>query len=407
MDIKPNEIEETMGWLSSISDGDGLGTTRLLYSASWLRAQQELKERFEAIGMQCRFDAIGNLYANLEGTETPEKTIATGSHVDTVVKGGKLDGQLGIFGGYLAVKKLLETFGKPKKSIQIISMAEEEGSRFPYVFWGSKNIFGLAKQEDVAGLRDANGISFVDAMHQCGFDFSTDYRERTDIEAFIELHIEQGNFLEQERITVGVVNSIVGQKRYNITLKGEANHAGTTLMRFRKDTVECMARIVVNSLDKAKDAGDPLVLTFGKIIPQPNTVNVVPGETLFTMDCRHTEADFLQKFTAGLETDMKKIAESMGISIKIENWMNEKPVSMDKKVVDVIESVCKNKKVNYKVMHSGAGHDSQIFAPRVPTGMIFVPSIKGISHNPAEDTKVEDLREGIKVLAYTLHKLAY
>jgi len=407
MDIKPNEIEETMGWLSSISDGDGPGTTRLLYSASWLRAQQELKARFETIGMQCRFDAIGNLYANMEGTETPEKTIATGSHVDTVVNGGKLDGQLGIFGGYLAVKKLLETFGKPKKSIQIISMAEEEGSRFPYVFWGSKNIFGLAKQEDVAGLRDANGISFLDAMHQCGFDFSTDYRERTDIEAFIELHIEQGNFLEEERITVGVVNSIVGQKRYNITLKGEANHAGTTLMRFRKDTVECMARIVVNSLDKAKDAGDPLVLTFGKIIPQPNTVNVVPGETLFTMDCRHTEADFLQKFTAGLETDMKKIAESMGISIKIENWMNEKPVSMDKKVVDVIESVCKNKKVNYKVMHSGAGHDSQIFAPRVPTGMIFVPSIKGISHNPAEDTKVEDLREGIKVLAYTLHKLAY
>lgn len=407
MKLTLNEIQDTMEWLSSISDEEGPGTTRLLYSTSWLQAQQGLKARFEALGMKCHFDAIGNLYGTLEGTEMPDKTIATGSHVDTVVRGGKLDGQLGIFGGYLAVKSLLETCGRPKKSIQIISMAEEEGSRFPYVFWGSKNIFGLAKKEDVEPLKDASGVGFVEAMRNCGFDFIAEHKPRTDIEAFIELHIEQGNFLEEEQFTVGVVNSIVGQKRYNITLKGEANHAGTTLMRFRKDTVECMARIITHSLDKAKAAGDPLVLTFGKIVPKPNTVNVVPGETLFTMDCRHTNAGFLQEFTAGLEADMKEIAAGMGIQIEVENWMNEKPVMMDETVVSLIERVCKDNQMNYKVMHSGAGHDSQIFAPRVPTGMIFVPSIKGISHNPAEDTKVEDLREGIKALAYTLHELAY
>ncbi|WP_346355565.1 allantoate deiminase [Azotosporobacter soli] len=407
MEMTLNEIQETMDWLASISDGEGPGTTRLLYSPSWLTAQTKLKERFEALGMRCHFDAIGNLYGTLEGSEMPEKTIATGSHVDTVVRGGKLDGQLGIFGGYLAVKKLLEVYGKPKKSIQIISMAEEEGSRFPYVFWGSKNIFGLAKKEDVAAIKDADGIGFVEAMQKAGFDFSEAHQERTDIEAFIELHIEQGNFLEEEQFTVGVVNSIVGQKRYNITLKGEANHAGTTLMRYRKDTVECMARIITQSIDKAKAAGDPLVLTFGKVVPSPNTVNVVPGETLFTMDCRHTDAAFLQEFTLGLENDMRKIAERYGISIEIDNWMNEKPVLMDAKVVETIENVCRSKNLNYKLMHSGAGHDSQIFAPRVPTGMIFVPSIKGISHNPAEDTKVEDLREGIRALAYTLHEFAY
>lgn len=407
MDITLSEVKETMEWLSSISDDIGPGTTRLLYSPSWLQAQTELKARFETLGMKCHFDAIGNLYGTLEGTEMPDKTIATGSHVDTVIKGGNLDGQLGIFGGYLAVKRLLETCGKPKKSIQIISMAEEEGSRFPYVFWGSKNIFNLAKKEDVVNLKDADGISFVEAMHKCGFDFSTEFKERKDIEAFVELHIEQGNFLEEENFTVGVVNSIVGQKRYNITLKGEANHAGTTLMRYRKDTVECMARIVINGIDKAKAVGDPLVLTFGKVVPKPNTVNVVPGETLFTMDCRHTDADFLQEFTAGLESDMQEVAAGMGIMIEIDNWMNEAPVSMDKNVVAIIERVCKEKQLNYKVMHSGAGHDSQIFAPRVPTGMIFVPSIKGISHNPAEDTKVEDLREGIRALAYTLQELAY
>lgn len=407
MDIKLHDIQETMNWLSSISDEQGPGTTRLLYSKSWLRAQNELKEKFEAIGMKCEFDAVGNLYGTLEGTEQPERTIATGSHVDTVVRGGKLDGQLGIFGGYLAIKNLLETLGKPKKSLQIISMAEEEGSRFPYVFWGSKNIFGLANNEDVKELKDANGIGFVQAMRECGFDFATEHKPRTDIEAFVELHIEQGNFLEEEKYTVGVVNAIAGQKRYNITLKGEANHAGTTLMRFRKDTVECMSRIVVHSIDKAKAAGDPLVLTFGKVVPKPNTVNVVPGETLFTMDCRHTDAAFLAAFTAELEADMQAIAAKMGIEIEIDNWMNEKPVAMDKNLVNVIETVCNEQKMNFKVMHSGAGHDSQIFAPRVPTGMIFVPSIKGISHNVAEDTKLEDLREGIVTLAHTLQKLAY
>lgn len=407
MDIQLKEIQETMDWLSSISDGEGPGTTRLLYSPSWLEAQQTLKARFEALGLKCHFDAIGNLYATLEGTENPDKTIATGSHVDTVVNGGKLDGQLGIFGGYLAMKELIKAYGKPKKNIQIISMAEEEGSRFPYVFWGSKNIFGLAKKEDVEGIKDANGIGFVEAMRGCGFDFPTEIQERDDIEAFIELHIEQGNFLEEENYTVGVVSSIVGQKRYNITLKGEANHAGTTLMRYRKDTVECMARIITNGIDKAKAEGDPLVLTFGKVVPKPNTVNVVPGETMFTMDCRHTDAAFLQEFTAGLEADMKAIADKMGISIEIDNWMNEAPVLMNKKVVDMIEEVCKANQINYKVMHSGAGHDSQIIAPHVPTGMIFVPSIKGVSHNPAEDTKLEDLREGIKTLAYALYRLAY
>lgn len=406
MRIELEEIQKEMDWLASITDDQGLGTTRLLYSPSWLKAQNELKEKFESLGMICRFDAVGNLYGTLVGSESPEKTIATGSHIDTVVNGGKLDGQLGIFGGYLAVKKLLDMFGKPKKSVEIISIAEEEGSRFPYAFWGSKNIFGLVKKEDVVSLKDAQGISFVDAMHGCGFDFGCG-QARSDIEVFVELHIEQGNFLEEENFTVGVVNSIVGQKRYNITLKGEANHAGTTLMRYRKDTVECMARIVTNGIDKAKAVGDPMVLTFGKVMVTPNTVNVVPGETLFTIDCRHTDAATLQDFTACLEADMKEIAGKSGIEIEIDNWMSETPISMNADVVSLIERVCRNKKINYRVMHSGAGHDSQIFAPHVPTGMIFVPSVKGISHNPAEDTKLEDLREGIKALAYTLHELAY
>ncbi len=407
MDFSIDEVRQTVDWLASISDGEGAGTTRTLYSPSWLRAQKELKERFEALGAECHFDAVGNLYATVKGTENPEETIATGSHVDTVVSGGKLDGQLGIVGGYLAMRKLLECHGKPKKTLQVISLAEEEGSRFPYVFWGSKNLFGLARKEDVERLSDVNGVGFVDAMHSCGFDFQESFTPRNDIRAFVELHIEQGNFLEQEGYTVGVVTSIVGQKRYNILLKGESNHAGTTLMKYRKDTVECFARIATSAIDKAKARDEILVVTFGKVVPKPNVVNVVPGETLFTMDCRHTDEKLLRDFTAEIEQDMRQIAGEMGIEIEIDNWMDEKPVPMDEKLVSLIEEVCAEQKLSYRKMHSGAGHDSQIFAVRVPTGMIFVPSIAGISHNPAEDTKLEDIREGVQALGRTLYRLAY
>lgn len=404
--IQPKEVEQTIEWLSNFSE-EGPGVTRLLYSEYWIDAQNGLKEKFEELGMKVEFDAVGNLFATLEGTEEPDKIIATGSHVDTVAEGGRLDGQLGIIGGYLAIKNLLETKGKPKKSLQVISMAEEEGSRFPYAFWGSKNIFGLAKREEVEDIADNDGVGFVEAMNAAGFDFLEGEPKHNDLEAFIELHIEQGNFLELEEKSVGVVNSIAGQKRYDVVLKGEANHAGTTLMKYRKDTVEAVSRMIVKGIDKAKAHGDPLVLTFGRIDPKPNTVNVVPGEVSFSIDCRHTDQEVLNDFTAELEADMKEIAADMDIEIDINLWMDEAPVPMNDEIIQTIETVCEENELDYKVMHSGAGHDAQIFAPRVPTGMIFVPSIKGISHNPAEHTETKDIVQGIEALKSGLGKLAY
>lgn len=165
--------------------------------------------------------------------------------------------------------------------------------------------------------------------------------------------------------------------------------------------------MISKALDRAHEIGDPLVLTFGKVVPKPNTVNVVPGEVLFTMDCRHTDKDFLAKFTKEVEDMMRQTAKEMGLDIDIDLWMDEAPVPMDDRIVKTIEKKAKEGKYNYRIMHSGAGHDSQIIAPNFPTAMIFVPSIKGISHNPAESTEFKDLVEGVKLLADTLYELAY
>ncbi|EOH93598.1 allantoate deiminase [Enterococcus pallens] len=407
MDHLAMQVEESINWLSSIGADPAGGISRLLYDDNWLIAQKGLEERFQQIGLQTSFDEVGNLFGRVEGSKYPGETIMSGSHVDTVVNGGSLDGQFGIIAAYLAAKYLLETYGQPLRSLEVISMAEEEGSRFPYAFWGSKNIWGLAKKEEVIEAADAEGIAFVDAMRKSGFDFRSDADIRQDIKAFVEIHIEQGNVLETIGKPIGIVNSIVGQKRYTIKLSGEANHAGTTPMSYRKDAIYGYSKIVSHAIEKANQAGDPLVLTFGHVEVVPNTVNVVPGQVTFTMDCRHTDAEFLQSFTKELEADMQATAAEQGLTIEIDLWMDEQPVPMSDEIVQALIAACNENKLDYKLMHSGAGHDSQIFAQFVPTAMLFVPSIAGISHNPAEATELSDLVEGVKALIVSLYKLAY
>lgn len=401
-------IEQTLPWLSSFGADPSGGMTRLLYSPEWLETQQQFKQRMTESGLETRFDAIGNVYGKLTGSDFPDEVVLSGSHIDTVSNGGNLDGQFGALAAWLAIHHLNEIYGPPVRSVEVVALAEEEGSRFPYVFWGSKNIFGLADPDDVRTLQDAKGVSFVDAMRDCGFELAlAPQPPRRDIKAFVELHIEQGCVLENLGKSIGVVNAIVGQRRYTVTLSGEANHAGTTPMSYRRDTIHAFSRICCEATARAKALGDPLVLTFGKVEPQPNTVNVVPGKTIFTVDCRHTDAAALHLFTHHLEEEMRAICCEMNIDIDIDRWMDEAPVPMDAELVAQLAALCEKERINYRIMHSGAGHDAQIFAPQVPTCMIFMPSIKGISHNPAERTEILDLAEGVNTLALILYQLAW
>lgn len=384
------------------------GITRLLYSQEWNDAVRELEKTFKEEGLEASFDDIGNLTGRLVGSKYPEETILTGSHIDTVVEGGHLDGQFGILAALVAVKYLKAKHGQPLRSLEVLSLAEEEGSRFPYTFWGSKNFFNLAKKSDVDTIADAEGIKFEDAMRKSGFDYRKTNDVRKDIKAFVEIHIEQGKVLETENKTIGVVNGIVGQKRFTINLKGEANHAGTTPMSLRRDTVVAYSEIVSDLTKRAREIGEPLVLTFGHITLVPNTVNVVPGEITFSVDCRHIDQQILNDFAAEIEDKIRLVAEANSMTYDIHLWMDEAPTLMDKKIVQIIEQAAKNNVGNqYKVMPSGAGHDSQIFAQYVPTAMLFVPSIGGISHNISEETKIEDLVKGIEVLSDVLYELAY
>lgn len=402
------DITEISSQLSRLGADPGGGMTRLLYTKEWLAAQQALKTTFEQAKLKTFYDAIGNLSGQLVGSKYPDQVIMSGSHIDTVVNGGNLDGQFGIEAAYIAIKYLHETYGTPLRTLEVISLAEEEGSRFPYVFWGSKNVVGIANHQEVTSICDAEGVNFVDAMQQAGFDFPQENQHpRNNIAAFVELHIEQGKVLETEQKTIGVVTDIVGQRRYNVKLRGESNHAGTTPMSYRRDTVHTFSRICCEATTKAQAEDDTLVLTFGRVEPKPNVANVVSGHTHFTIDCRHTDQATLLRFTQQLEADIERICIEMGVTSQIDLWMDEAPVPMDKQLVQKVAQLCEAQRLNYRLMHSGAGHDAQIFAPQAPTVMIFVPSIAGISHNPAEKTTLSDLSEGVRILAHTLYQLAY
>lgn len=387
----------------------GGGITRLLYSKEWSNAVQALKETLEKDGFETEFDSIGNLKGHIEGSKYPEETIMSGSHIDTVVEGGHLDGQFGVLAAVVAMQSLKAEYGQPLRSLEILALAEEEGSRFPFAFWGSKNFFNLADKADVDSIADGEGVAFKEAMRECGFDYRTADNDYSYIKSFIEVHIEQGKVLETENKSIGVVNGIVGQKRYTINLKGEANHAGTTPMGLRNDAVVAFSKIANQLTDRAREIGDPLVITFGRVDPVPNTVNVVPGEVTFSIDCRHINQEELNQFAEEIDACIKRVSEEEGVQCDIDLWMDEAPTLMDERLVKEVQNAAETVvgESEWKLMPSGAGHDSQIFAKYVTTSMLFVPSINGVSHNVEEETNVEDLVKGIEVLKQVLYKLAY
>lgn len=406
-DYFAQKVQPLLEWLAEYGADPEGGVTRLLYSKSWYEAQQALSHRMKNDLLDVYFDDVGNLFGILEGTEIG-KVILTGSHVDTVRDGGKYDGAYGVIAGIIALQYLKETFGPPKRSLAVVSFCEEEGSRFPLTFWGSGSVTGDRTMEDIVELQDAEQISFREAMESYGFGLGQ-FRSplRTDISAFIELHIEQGSILERERKSIGIVEQIVGQKRYKVEVCGEANHAGTTPMAGRKDAIVCSARMITRIQELAVEQGAPLVATVGTIQVEPNTANVIPGKAVFTIDVRHPEQADLDRFCQELLLELDAISNDIGLVCDCSLWTEARPVPMDSVLTGVIEDVCSKRQLQYRRMPSGAGHDAQILGTKFPAALLFVPSHKGISHSPLEYTSPEHLAAGAAVLAEVLYNLGY
>ncbi|MDQ0171424.1 hydantoinase/carbamoylase family amidase [Paenibacillus tundrae] len=410
------ELQAMLDWLSTYgADAQG-GVTRLLYDNAWSEAQHALAKQMADKGLVPTFDQSGNLYGTLnsEGSASFDEDrkapypIVTGSHIDSVVHGGKYDGAYGIVAGILALEYLHKHFGRPKRTLKVVSLCEEEGSRFPFAYWGSRSITGVTTLEEVQHLLDQQGVSFSQAILEAGFgpDRGLEPAAQT-YGAFIELHIEQGQVLERHSRSIGIVSDIVGQRRYNITVIGEANHAGTTPMLWRKDALAGAADMIVAIRRIALQTGEPFVATVGRIVAEPGVGNVVAAKATFSLDIRHVRQEILDRCWQDMLQAFRRIAAEDQLRFKWEEHLSVTPTPMNEKIQQDIQEICEREQISYLHMPSGAGHDSQIFQSACPTAMIFVPSQQGISHNPREFTTETDLMNGLRVLVRLLYKYGY
>lgn len=402
------EAEELLQWLASYGAHPDGGVSRFLYSPAWLDAQHGLAKKMNRFGMQTRFDAVGNLFGRIDGKQPGGPTVLTGSHIDTVAYGGRYDGALGIIAGLIATRFLREHYGQPHFNLEVVSFCEEEGSRFPIAYWGSSNVAGLEAYGHPPNVADERGISFEDAMRAMGFGLEAPWNTaRSDLAAFVELHIEQGPQLEGEQQAIGIVESIVGQRRYTVQVTGETNHAGTTPMAWRKDALAASADMVQAIGEMARVHGNGLTATVGRLDVHPNIPNVVPGKVQFSVDVRHHREPALAQFCSDVLTRFDMIGATHGVQVESQSWMAHVPVPMSGALTDVAEAVCRAAGVGCQRMASGAGHDAQVLASVCPTALLFVPSRGGISHSALEFTSTQDIAVGIWVLIAMLFRIAY
>ena len=396
-------IEEMLCQLADATRIDG-EIWRAAYTLEDKIAKNILREWIEDLGLEYREDAIGNVYGRLPGTESG--TVLTGSHLDTVKNGGKYDGALGVVTGVAALGYLKQSGFVPKHSLEVGGLMEEEGSRFPSGCQGSRAICGTLKEEDLEEV-GCDGVTLREALLSAGYQpEALKSVKRDDIRAIVELHIEQGADLEERGLTCGAVTAIVGYDRLFLTLHGEANHAGTTSMRRRRDALAAAAEVILGVKELA-EADDRFVATVGQLNVAPNAVNIVPGKVQLAIETRAADDRVLAEVRAKIVSLLERTASKSGVVITKENDFHVAAVPLSESVRKVIEQSAAECGVSFQAMPSWAGHDAQIFAASgVPTGMIFVPSINGVSHSKEESSDFQSVTQAVKVLEKTLKTLA-
>lgn len=390
--------------LAAFSEDAG-AITRTYLSAPMRDVHRELDAWMRAAGMDVRVDAVGNIVGRLRGSNTDGRVVVMGSHLDTVPNAGRYDGILGVLAG-LAVAEQFKPGALPFH-LDVVGFSEEEGVRFRTPYIGSYATAGLF-DASLLQLVDASGTTLAQAIEAWGGDLAAipdaAYRD-TDVIAFLELHIEQGPVLEQARVPLGIVTSIIGQQRALVSFVGNAAHAGTTPMTMRQDAGVAVARWVARVAEYARGI-DELRATVGRITLQPGARNVVPGRAEASLDLRHSAGIVARAALAQLIDDARAIAAEEGCLVELSEHSAQSSVPMTPELVALLRDEAR--RLGHKTIDlaSGAGHDAGVMAQRFPAAMLFVPSPGGISHNPAESVREEDVARAIDVLVGVVRRLA-
>ncbi len=382
------------------------GVNRACLTALDRQAHRRLIEWAREIGATVSVDPAANLWLRIEGTDPGAAQVLTGSHMDTQPQGGRFDGIYGVIAGLEALTAIRAADHKPRHPIEVVAWTNEEGGRFAPGCMGSMAWSGARPIEDFAGVCDPDGARFADALAE-HLAAESDLPRRPlggTPHAYIEAHIEQGPRLEVEALDIGVVTGIQGSRWFTVTLTGETAHAGTTPLALRRDAVQDMVRAIAALNALMQDPADVLRFTVGRVVVEPNTSNSVANRASFTIDFRHPDKDVLLARGDAVRGVVQAAVRSA--SVEVQETFHARPVDFAPTVLAAVERAAAAQGLGHMRMPSGAFHDAQFVVPVCPTGMLFVPCRKGISHNPAEYSSPEQLAAGTQVLTAALLELA-
>ncbi len=405
MRIDRDRLLDRLATLSQIGGLAGTtGSSRLAFTDADKAGRDLVCTWMADLGLEVTIDAIGNVVATRAGTEDLAP-VMTGSHIDTVATGGRYDGNLGVLAGLEVIETLSSAGVRTRRPLAVGYFSNEEGARFAPDMMGSLVYVGGLSVEEAHDTIGIDGLSVGSELERIGYLGATPCPGLVP-HAFVELHIEQGPVLEEAGVRIGVVEGVQGISWTEVIIRGQSNHAGTTPMRSRRDPGYVASALAVSVRELATEFGHPQVGTVGRVEYSPNLVNVVPARVTMTIDLRHTDAATLQLAEHRVGARLAELADAEGVTFETRSLARFEPVLFDRDIVDLVEAKARLRGLSTLRLPSGAGHDAQMLARVCPTAMIFTPSHRGLSHNPAEHTDPDDLEVGANVLLDVLRSLA-
>ncbi|SDJ04304.1 N-carbamoyl-L-amino-acid hydrolase [Natribacillus halophilus] len=404
MKINGSRLMETIETSAVIGATENGGLHRLTLS----KEDEEMRATFtrwlETAELQVTVDDFGNMYGRREGTNPELSPVVIGSHLDTQPYGGKYDGIVGVLAALEVIRTLNDEGVKTERPIVIINFTNEEGARFAPPLLGSGGAIGEFSKTNVYDTKDTEGTRFETALVDSGYQGEEDDR-LTDAHAFLELHIEQGPVLEEKQKSIGVVQGIQGLAWFQVHVKGEADHAGTTPMSGRKDALVA-ASAMVTALSRYGNSIEELVLTVGTLQVHPSAPNIVPSDVTFTIDMRHPD-DYMRK---GVPMAIHKIlsdtSKNYNVDFTMETNYQAETIHFPEKIQNVLAEETDALGYGKELFYSGASHDAKHMSRITDSGMIFVPSVNGKSHHEEEYTSAADIEKGANVLLRATKRLA-
>jgi hydantoinase/carbamoylase family amidase len=394
---------------ASCNASPGNGVTRFTYSEEDRRAREYFFRRAGELGLETRIDPFGNIFARMRGADPALAPVLTGSHLDTVLHGGRYDGAAGVAAALESFRILSASGIVPKRPLEIVVFVEEEGPYFGSPLSGSRALTGVYGLEKLKALKNPEGVSMYEAARAFGLEpdaLPSCVLRQGDARAMIEVHVEQSVVLERDGFRLGIVSGIAGMRWLNIRLTGKANHAGATPMGYRQDALLAAARVIVEVEKAARTEGAPsAVATVGRLDCRPNTPNVIPGEVEFTVDIRDTRTEGIEGINARILELLGELEKENGITFSIRTAGSIAPTVCSPLVAAALAGAARDLGVPAKSMPSGALHDAAVMAGITDIGMLFLPSKGGRSHVPEEETAISDIALGAEVLARALLEL--